>query len=284
MNIEYSLSFAFDHVSPDARLDISFMRTLRIPDDGAVHSLPAGLGNFPLQSVDEVPDAPKHWRSAGGWLLPMYQSEAMWMSFSYGYPCMVRVGTGGVSALTGEAWSPVPDPVAKPQDYLVVPEQPWLDGFNVGKDVIRQFVAAPLGEGKTVAEQITGKPAPGVLQIQVVPMRRDVYESMVGERDDVAMMVQAAPDLGMAAGGLMRQEIYEDPHGAEVWDLGNVQTVAVTIVDSMSWREFTGEQPPTPPITRNEYAQAGIPWFDYYSELEGVEGSDLLAAVESLGK
>ena len=43
-----------------------------------------------------------------------------------------------------------------PQDYMVLPEQPWLDGYCVEKGVIRQFVAMPLGEGYSGEEQITG--------------------------------------------------------------------------------------------------------------------------------
>ncbi len=30
---------------------------------------------------------------------------------------------------------------------MVCPDQPWLDGCNIGGGVIRQFVAMPLGEG-----------------------------------------------------------------------------------------------------------------------------------------
>ncbi|WP_419617553.1 hypothetical protein, partial [Thiolapillus sp.] len=40
---------------------------------------------------------------------------------------------------SGEPWSNgLSD---DPQDYAVIPEQPWLDGFNVSEDFIRQFVA-----------------------------------------------------------------------------------------------------------------------------------------------
>jgi len=66
----------------DEGLGMSFMRTLRIPDDGRSYPLPPGLGCFPLRRVDDyasrVPDA---WREHGGVFLPMYQREAMWISF-----------------------------------------------------------------------------------------------------------------------------------------------------------------------------------------------------------
>ena len=42
----------------------------------------------------------------------------------------VEVAAGKIDALTGANWSN--EISEQPQDYLVVPEQPWLDGFCVG--------------------------------------------------------------------------------------------------------------------------------------------------------
>jgi hypothetical protein len=87
------LLVSFPELHPKARLTIEFQRTLRIPDDDGTYPLPPGLGRFPLQHVDDhasrVPDA---WRRRGGVLLPMYQSEALWLNFSspYEYPFATR--------------------------------------------------------------------------------------------------------------------------------------------------------------------------------------------------
>ena len=55
------LIFRFPEVHEDAECRISFQRTLRIPDDNRAYSLPPGLGDFPLNLVDDyasgVPDA-----------------------------------------------------------------------------------------------------------------------------------------------------------------------------------------------------------------------------------
>ena len=48
------------------------------------------------------------------------------------------------------------------QNYLVAPDQPWLDGFCVAKGLIRQFVAMPLGKGYTAEAQLTGAAPPHV--------------------------------------------------------------------------------------------------------------------------
>ena len=57
----------------------------------------------------------------------MYQAEAMWIDFSTSYPMAVKVAAGKINAVTGEAWTN--EMSESPQDYLVVPDQPWLDGF-----------------------------------------------------------------------------------------------------------------------------------------------------------
>ena len=72
-----------------------------------------------------------------------------------------------------------------PQDYMVVPGQPWLDGFCVEKGLIRQFVAMPLGEGYTPEEQLTGEAEHGGLQIAVYPMKRSKIR---GNASDVTRM------------------------------------------------------------------------------------------------
>ena len=47
------LIFRFPEVHKDAECRISFQRTLRIPDDNRDYSLPPGLGEFPLNLVDD---------------------------------------------------------------------------------------------------------------------------------------------------------------------------------------------------------------------------------------
>ena len=98
---------------------------------------------------------------------PMYQAEALWINFRGDYPMAVKIAAGKVNAVTGEAWSEGLTEV--PQDYLVVPEQPWLDGFCVEKGLIRQFVAMPLGEGYTAEEQMTGEAEHGGFRLRSTP-------------------------------------------------------------------------------------------------------------------
>ena len=52
--------------------------------------------------------------------------------------------------------------------------------------------------------------------------------------------------------------------------------------DASQWRAITGERTPTKPPTAARYTKAGLPWFDYYSELEPVDATDTLQGVSSV--
>ena len=290
------LVFTFPEVHREATVSIEFQRTLRIPDDDHDYPLPPGLGRFPLRHVDDFAQnvAPR-WLEHGGVMLPMYQSEALWVMFSGNYPFAVRVATGKIDAVTGKTLRSGLE--RDPQNYLVLPEQPWLDGYCVERGVIRQFVAMPLGAGYTAEEQITGTAEHGGLQLVVYPMKAEAYErTRVRLREwtlgSVPMspmsLSEAAPAMGLAPGGRMRQEIFDDPFALADWDLEHSSRCFVHIANSLVWRQITGEQPPTVPPTASEYARAGLPWFDYYAEgLSAVPGSkilDKLKSVAQLGK
>jgi hypothetical protein len=133
------------------------------------------VGLFPVEHVDDFANKlPDTWRTHGGVFIPVYQSEALWINFSDDYPCAVKIAAGKINAVSGEPWSNGLS--ADPQDYAVIPEQPWLDGFNVSGDFIRQFVAMPLGEGFTAEDQIAGTAEHGALQLEIQYLPGRVYD------------------------------------------------------------------------------------------------------------
>ena len=293
-----SLLFTFPDVHPDARLRLTFQRTLRIPDDEREYPLPPGLGAFPLRHVDDYSaGVPPTWRTHGGVLLPMYQAEALWLNFDAGrsrgrsYPFAVKIAAGKINAVTGKTWSN--DLHSRPQDYLVAPDQPWLDGFAVSQGVIRQFVAMPLGAGYTAEEQLTGAAEHGGLQILVHPMKRECYERRFGRswrsfEDTDCLRVfpsrsAAMPEMGLAPGGRMRQEIYDDPYGFDEWDHAARSRCFVHLLNSMMWEAVTSTKPPLPPPIAATYAKHGLPWFEYYAEgRTALDGAEALARLRSV--
>jgi hypothetical protein len=301
------LVFTFPEVHPKAHLRIDFQRTLRIPDDGGDHFLPPGLGSFPVRHVDDYAGrVPYDWLEHGGVMLPMHQAEAMWLNFDSAYipehetsyPFAVKIAAGKIDAVTGENWTNGLHGL--PQDYMVVPEQPWLDGFCVEKGTIRQFVAMPLGEGYTAEEQISGKAEHGGLQIIVYPMKREVFERRFPKVErrhhregpyfslgmDSKMMpedVRLTCGMGLAPGGRMKQEIYEDPYDYKDWDRKTSSRCFVHLANSIMWRAITGEAPPTVPPTSKQYSQAGLPWYDFYNaDAAALEGSEILDDLKSV--
>lgn len=229
--------------------------------------------------------------------MPMFQTDALWLNFhSLGFerprlPVALKIGAGKINAVSGEKWS---DGMSQgPQNYVVIPEQPWLDGFNVAKGVVRQFVAMPLGQGYTVEEQVDSESDFGGIQIDVIPMKKERYEELVAieaDREDILfsstmMLCEAAPsmDMGLGMGGSMRQEIYNDEYGLDAWDLENRQRCFVMLANAQQWMSITGEEPPLSPISAEQYSKAGLPWFDYFDgDKKAIEGAKALGKVKSI--
>jgi hypothetical protein len=89
--------------------------------------------------------------------------------------------------------------------------------------------------------------------------------------------------MRLAAGGRMKQSIHPDPHGLGTWDVTRTSRVFVHIVNSMMWREITGEEAPRSPITARDYSRHGLPWFSLYDEkLGALDGTSKLANVKSV--
>lgn len=328
------LLFRFPEVHPNAVLRVNLQRTLRIPDDGNPYPLPPGLGRFPIFDVDAHKDrVPAHWREHGGVFVPMYASEALWIAFARTgaahsgplYPFAVRVAAGKINAVSGDGWSDV----MTPGDHLVTPPQPWLDGFAVEKGKIRQFVAAPLGAGLTVEQQLTGSEKHGGIQIEVRPLKASEYAKLVEkererrERDylggngllrgkggmsismqslgsglsynasgpsygacflceECAVSNNVMADMGLGAGGLMTQHVYEDTFGIDAWDSATSR-VFLHLANSLAWEAITGIAPPPSPCTVEAYARAGMPWFAHYVEGAPVaDGGKNLKGVKSV--
>ena len=273
------------------RFSVSFQRTLRIPDDGRRYPLPPGLGLFPVRRVADYEDrVPAAWRTRGGFFIPMYQREALWLGFDGAEwkPNAVKVGTGGIDAISGLAWSAALH--GDPQDYLVCPDQPWLDGINAGDGFVRQFVAMPLGSGYTVEGQVTGEERVGGLELRVFEPKGGRFPDRPPPRPEpgAEMMVleSAAPTgMGLAAGGRMTQKIYPDPYGLDTWDPATGVSVHVHIANSEQYRAITGEPPPPTPVDARAYTERGLPWFELYDETRGdLRAAERLRGIRSTGE
>lgn len=291
------LVIRFPHIEEGAALRIDFQRTLRIPDDGHDYHLPPGLGRFPLRHVEDFDlGNSNHRKTRGGIIMPMFQTDALWLNFSssspqgVSLPVALKIGAGKINAVSGEKWS---DGLSQdPQSYVVTPDQPWLDGFNVADDKIRQFVAMPLGKGYSVEEQIDPESNVGGMQIEAIPMKAAAYEKIKehkkrwsSPRFSIAMSCEASPpsEMGLGLGGAMRQVIFPDVYGLDAWDLEKSQRCFVMLMNAEQWMSMTGEEPPLSPLSAKEYSKAGLPWFDYYdADKKVIEGAKALGDIKSV--
>ncbi|MEU8483331.1 hypothetical protein [Streptomyces sp. NPDC048641] len=302
------------------RARVRFVRTLRLPETGT-HPLPPGLGEFPVRRVEDYADSvPPEWRARGGVMLPMYLREAMWLSFAgTAEPAALQVGVGKVCAISGLPWSSRLS--RDPQNYVVLPRQPWLDGIKSGKGTVRQFVALPLGLGATVEGQVTGEETWGGIQLQAFALTERALGAWRAEearkREAAARAVppapggmqwmgssggygaapmpaapgatpapqaQAARSMGLGAGGTMRQQVFRDDRPASDWAETAAGRVFVHLVTPPDWLRITGEEPPPSPVDRAAYTRAGLPWFDYYDEgAADLAPTDALGAVKPAG-
>ncbi|SCO50241.1 uncharacterized protein FFMR_10204 [Fusarium fujikuroi] len=195
--------------TPD--LVVSFMRTVRVPESDKEYDLPPGLGTFPLFNIAPFSHIlPPSMVAKGGFFLPMYQMEALWIHFhTEGQKRFaIRPYVGGINGLSGESSEGgmasilrQMNPANRKQNYIVLPEQLWLDGIATAPGVVKQFVATEMApprtvksqgsrvnersqdedassdhsihtnnpEGASIEWQLTGRDEVGGLQLQIIP-------------------------------------------------------------------------------------------------------------------
>ncbi|TVY90806.1 hypothetical protein LAWI1_G005376, partial [Lachnellula willkommii] len=81
-------------------------------------------------------------------------------------------------------------------------------------------------------------------------------------------------EMGIAAGGLIKQSILADPHPKAAWDGAKTAIFNVQLLNAESFRKVTGTPAPPSPITAERYADAGLPFFSIPAEKpSGINGA-----------
>lgn len=266
-----TLNFTFPEVHETCMLDVTLMRTERLPEGDTVQCIRRslslqGVPRFPLEHTEDYADKlPPEWVKHKGLLMPMYEDEALCLRLEscFEYPFAVKVAAGKICAVCGFPWIQglqqgvrrQPDNrIMTLQNYLVVPGQRWLDGFyeSPESDTVRQFVAEPLGRGRSVEEERTGRAQYGGLQIEVFPLRGDLWETILEEKarqmqeNNVprAPVHMRMPSYGLAAGARLSQGVLQDKHSLNDYDLGHSSRVFIHLMHPDDWTSLTGRPIP----------------------------------------
>lgn len=284
------LRFNFPRVHQQAQCQIRLQRTLRLSGAGLACLRRESLGEHPLRLVDDYSRRlPRDWGFHGGIFVPLHQSEALTLSFQGNYPCAVKVILGSMNALTG-----LPRKMGlsqEPQDYLETSSQQWLDRPHPGIDGPDQFISMPLDKGsrRTIhfpegAEQLA-------LQLQVFPMKPEVFRTHFQQSPDWdwgKFGRQAGAD-GVLVQGFhspltpeSRPWLMPDLFGVDAWDIRRGGRCLVHLLNSTQYLMVTGERVRRPGFDMEDYAMAGLPWFDHYADQPRTKINPIQAPVDSL--
>ena len=72
--------------------------------------------------------------------------------------------------------------------------------------------------------------------------------------------------MGIAPDGLIKQTILRDTHDPTIWEPDCGTMINVQILNSARFREITGMDSPSTPVTAESYAEYGYPYFSIFDE------------------
>jgi hypothetical protein len=124
------------------------------------------------------------------------EREALWINFECQKSYAIRIHVGNVNIVSGEPKVPTLATELRRrqllkqeksiQDYIVVPDQKWIDGVATETGQVRQFVAMPIATGCSIEAQMNGEESIAGIQFDI--MRFDPLLS--GPKDNINIMVK----------------------------------------------------------------------------------------------
>lgn len=251
-----ALVFSIPDRSGLARLRISVVRTER-RKKCVLRELPSDVGRLPLRHVDDyAAKLPSEWIRHGGVFLPLERGSSFRVELTsdlmngfISFPFAVRIGLGKICAATGEPWRDTFEREPKQNYFVVGPDPVRVDGFPTRYQVqVRQFVAEPLGEGRTVEERIADRAPVGGLQIEAAPLGEDALDEYMCDPDyydfDVSSdqnteVYYSRIELGAAKGVPICGGHAVDPFELADWDFARARRCFVHFLSDAEWESTT---------------------------------------------
>jgi hypothetical protein len=125
--------------------------------------------------------------------------------------------------------------------------------------------------------------APTRIEHVNIQKKHDIFNFEQEECESRSVLREEAKEMGISAGGKMKQKIIQDPFGVDHWDTQCFGRCFVHIVNSAMYQQITGKAPPSTPISAKTYSSYGYKWYDMYEEnVGGVQGSSILDNVKTV--
>lgn len=177
-----------------------------------------------------------------------------------------------------------------------------LDCFN-NRYPVKSFTHSPLLRGVTLSSNLSVPATSGIAyssisdvsisdgvsynadmgSIQLMSARRSKSSSCISV-NSLSKKVEKISELGLAPGGSMRQQVFEDPFGLHEWHSEHNSRCFVHLLNSMAWQAITGSTPPTVPFTAADYSRRNMPWYDLYVDSPTVQGTKVTQDLKSVAQ
>lgn len=134
---------------------VSIRHTTKVDINDKVHRLPPDHGPFKEYKVADY-ICPPEW-SNDGYFIPVEEGQPLWIDFRGNGVCACILSVQRFNPISNEPAN-LQDGLKKDprQNYLVLPNQPWVDGYTKDGKVY-QFVVTKAGEGLAVNEFVLPK-------------------------------------------------------------------------------------------------------------------------------
>lgn len=187
-------------VGEEENVRISFNQTVTLAGDRS-GSVTGFLGIYPVYSRTVIREGQKIHTNAD-FIVPMHgtdvmlinmqhllmesrlDEEAVFISFSSASIFAIKVFLGPINVITGnrdntESTNSLID--KEKQDYIVAPEQRWIDGITTGNSQVRQFVAKATTKGSryNVEAHLKKSELKGGFHFVVVPPKNPVPQGKI---------------------------------------------------------------------------------------------------------
>lgn len=188
-------------------------------------------------------------------------------------------------------WSNKPTTPLVNQPAKATEEFPSVGGWwSIRRDYkkpVKAQLPMPIWELPSMKEKLEAPSAACVEEKNSLPIMEKrvempVQDCSLSDEDESLKDEAFCLDLGLGAGGQIKEDIYKDEMGLSAWDCHHTSRVFVHLMNAQQWENVTSKAIDRRSLSREQYGQNGLSWSDAYEER--VQGSQKLAQVKPVSQ